>query len=252
MSQSPPKRGRRRKPSPVRKLRPFWFLVVLLLALGSVGAYMLLSWTALYPHTIEVSGNHVVPNAEIVDSAQIKLTQNMWLQNTHAMVRRIEAIPYIETALVMRRPPDTVRIVVTERAPYAVLRASNGTVTIDKHLRVLALGATSGELPAIVVSAPDAAPPGKTVDADAVQALARILDRAQDRNLSVEGLAYDRFGDVTMTLRSGVNVMLGDATSLGQRLALIEPILTQVQQGGRRIAAIDLRAITTPVVVYAK
>jgi len=243
---------RRRKPSPVRKLRPFWFLLVLVLALGAIGAYLLVTWPALYPHTIEVSGNRVVARASVEDAAHINLTQNMWLQNTRAMRERIEAIPYVDRAQVHRRPPDTIAISVTERVPYAVVRGAGGIATIDDTLRVLQAGAALASLPVFDEPAIALPAPGKWIQSNAVDTLARVAAHATQAHLDSEELSYDKFGDIVLRLRSGVTVQLGDGSDLDKKLAMVEPILTQVQHGSRRIASIDLRAITTPVVVYAK
>jgi len=48
----------------------------------------------------------------------------------------------------------------------------------------------------------------------------------------------------------GVQLLLGDDEDLARKIALIGPILSQT--AGRRIAAIDLRAPGTPVVVYRR
>jgi cell division protein FtsQ len=249
---SVPHRKRRRRSSPVRRLRPFWFLVIVLLALGVVGGYLLLTWPALDPHTIEVTGNRVVPKAQIVEHARIDLTQNMWLQNTGAMTARIEAIPYIDSAYVHRRPPDTIAIAVTERAPYAVVRSRSGVATVDSTLRVLQAGAAAlpVSLPSLDVPAAAVPAPGRWIQDNDVDTLARVAASAARAQLAPDDLSYDRFGDIVLRLRSGVSVLLGDGSELEKKLALVDPILSQASHG-RRITAVDLRALTTPVVEYA-
>ena len=249
MKETTPRR-RRRRPSPVRRIRPFWFLVIVLFALGAIGSYLLLTWPALDPHTIEVRGNHVVPSATVVARAHINLTQNMWLQNTGAMTRRIEAIPYIGNAYVRRRPPDKIAIAVTERTPYAVVRSGEKDVTIDSTLRVLQIGAASEALPVLEQSEMPLPVPGANFVQTSVGELAQVLERAQGAGLDPKALGYNRFGDITITLVSGVRVLIGDESDLDKKLALVDPILTQAAHG-RRITTVDLRALSTPVVVYA-
>jgi cell division protein FtsQ len=252
VSTSQATRKRRRRASPVRKLRPFWLLLVALVVAAAGVAYWLVTWRALEPHTIDVSGNHVVPKETILQSARIDSSENMWLQNTGAMRARIEAIPYVDLAQIHRHPPDVLSIAVTERAPFAIVRGQGADVTVDHTLRVLQSGAALGSLP--VFEVPNVALPvaGKTIASGAVATLARIEAHADDAHLDPESLAYDRFGDITLRLRSGVSVLLGDGSDLDKKLAMVEPILTQVQHGSRRIQAVDLRALSTPVVVYAK
>lgn len=232
----------RRRPSAARRLRPFWFLIVMLIVLLGVGVYLFARWPAFEPHTIEVEGNTVVGKDAILQSAQINLLQNIWLQNTHAMAERIEAIPYIDTAVVHRQPPGTIVIVVTERVPFAVLDTDGTQEVVDRTLRILrGAGPQDRQLPVLVVHHDENA-----------RALADAAREAQAAHLVPESLAYDRFGDLTMTMRDGIAVLFGDPSTVPQKAPLVEPILEKVDRGKRRVTAIDLRALTTPVVIYAR
>jgi cell division protein FtsQ len=247
--------ARRRRASPARRLRPFWFLIAVIAVLAAMGGYVLASLPALYPHTVEVDGNRTVAKETILEHAQISLTKNMWLQNTHAMAARIEAIPYIDRAEVHRRPPDTLIIMVTERTPYAFVDDGAVRLTIDHTLRVLQDGAPPGAddaLPAFAIVLPQAPAVGAFINDPDLQSLVGDADAIAAAHLDARTLRYDRFGDVTVQLRNGITVMLGDRVGSEQKIPLIKPILDKVDRGKRKVAAIDLRALTTPVVVYAK
>lgn len=170
---------RRRRASPARRLRPFWFLIAIAVVLAGIGGYVLATWPALYPHTIEVDGNHTVLKQAIMDRAQIDLSKNMWLQNTGAMVARVESLPYIDRAVIHRQPPDTIVITVTERTPYAFVDDRGERVTIDHRLRVLQNGAPpdlADSLPAFVLVLPQAAAVGTTIDDPDLQTLVGDAD----------------------------------------------------------------------------
>jgi cell division protein FtsQ len=244
-------RRRRRRTSPVRRLRPFWILLLLAAIVVLGGAYFLATWPALDPHRVIVTGEHVVPDDEILARANVDRGRNMWLQNTHAMAQRIEAIPYIDTAAVHRRLPDVLTIAVTERTPYAFVPGIGGAVTIDDRSRVLQEGAALGSLPQIDDTRLTLPAPGGFIHDARFAALVAVMKAAQSSGIAVDALKYDQFDDVDLRMRDGVMVLLGDGTDLQRRLEMIEPILTQVH-GRRRIATIDLRAISTPVVVYGK
>jgi len=214
----------------------------MLIVLLGVGVYLFARWPAFEPHTIEVEGNTVVGKDAILQSAHINLLQNIWLQNTHAMAERIEAIPYIDTAVVHRQPPGTIVIVVTERVPFAVLDTDGTQEVVDRTLRILrGAGPQDRQLPVLVVHHDENA-----------RALADAAQEAQAAHLVPESLAYDRFGDLTMTMRDGIAVLFGDPSTVPQKAPLVEPILEKVDRGKRRVTAIDLRALTTPVVIYAR
>jgi cell division protein FtsQ len=247
---------RRRRPSTARKLRPFWFLIASAIAVAAVALYVLAVWPALDPHSVEVFGDTVVPKAEILARAQIDPNRNMFLQNTRAMAARIEAIPYVATARVHRRLPDTMTIVVTERVPYAFIESGGIDVTVDRAMRVLQTGVPpdrADSLPVFATQSTSVPAPGAFVTDPDVNAFEAIEDQLQSAQIDARRVAYDRFGDVDVTLRNGILIQLGDRTiQLEEKIAMIEPVLAKVDRGKRKVAAIDLRAPTTPVVVYAK
>jgi len=233
---------KRRRATPAQRLRPFWFLIGLVAVLCLVGGYLLAMWPALRPHRVEVSGNRVVSVTAILASAQIDYGANIWLQNTHAMATRIEAIPYIRTASVHRRLPGTINITVTERVPYAVLEKNGARNLVDETLRVLGpADARDAALPVLAVSS------NQRVDQ-----LAIVVDQAEKAQLEPARVSFDEYGDVTMKLRGGIDVLLGDPSTTADKMPLVKPILEKVDRGPRKVAAIDLRALTTPVVVYAR
>lgn len=247
--------ARRRRTPATRRLRPFWFLIAVLVVLAGIGGYLLATWPALYPHTVEVDGNRTVSKEAILGRARINLARNMWLQNTHAMASRIESIPYVDRAFVHRRPPDTIVITVTERTPYAFVDDRGQRVTIDHALRVLQDGAPPGfddSLPAFGIVLTQAPQVGALIDDPALQGLVGDADAMAAVHLDARSLGYDRFDDVTVQLRNGITVLLGDPNGSEAKIALIRPILQKVDRGKRKVTAIDLRALTTPVVVYAK
>ncbi|MGD0969361.1 MAG: FtsQ-type POTRA domain-containing protein [Candidatus Aquilonibacter sp.] len=234
--------ARRRRASPARRLRPFWFLIAMLVALAAIGGYLFSLSHTFYPHTIDVSGNRIVSKDAILDAAQIELNRNIWLQNTGAMRQRIEAIPYIDTAAVHRHFPGAISIDVTERAPFAVIGTGSTRDVVDRTLRVLRpAGPQDAMLPLLVASA------GQNT-----QTLCATEEAAQSAGLQATVLRFDTYGDVEMTLRGGIRVLFGDPSTVAQKVALIHPILEKVEQGKRKVVAIDLRALSTPVVVYAK
>lgn len=233
---------KRRRATPAQRLRPFWFLIAFLVALVAVGAYLFSLSHMFYPHTIDVAGNRVVSKDAILDAAQIELNRNIWLQNTGAMKQRIEAIPYVDTVAIHRHLPGAIAIDVTERTPFAVLDANGTRDLVDRTLRVLRpAGPQDAALPVLITS--------RGLD---TQTLAMAAEASEAANLQPAAVAYDKYGDVDMTLRGGIRVLLGDPSTAAQKMPLVAPILAKVDRGKRRVVAVDLRAMTTPVVEYAK
>ncbi len=245
-----PKPTRRHKRSAAARLRRFWIATVALILAGSAGGFALASWPGFYPHATAVLGNRVVSTADILNRAAIAPHQNVWLQNTARMDARIDAIPYILSAAVHRSLPSNITVVVQEREPFATLVSPQGHAIVDSALRVLALGDASPSLPIMLIRTPQPLTPGTFVtDAGVIRLRDDALALAH-ANVVTRELRYDRFGELVIVLRNGIDVKLGGPRNFAAKIALIDPIVAQVSRSHRPIAALDLRAPTTPVVIY--
>lgn len=246
------RRPRRKKKSASARLRPFWFLIALVVLAAAFGGYYAATWPGFFPKSVTVSGNRIVSAREIASRASILPNQNVWLQNMTAAAARVAAIPYVKTVRIRRGLPATVHIAVEERSPYAELRYGSQSALIDRDLRVLQRKAGPAALPALI-GKPKAMPaPGAYVKDEDVAQLRDDYDALVAAHVVVASLAYDKFGDLVATMRNGVQLLLGDDKTLPQTAPLVGPILSQVAAEGRKIAQVDLRAPKTPVVVFKK
>jgi cell division protein FtsQ len=239
------------KRSATGRLRRFWLLFALLLAVIVGAAYFAATWPGFDPSVISVSGNdRMVPSQQIVAAAAISRDRNMWLQNTRAAAARIEAIPLIDTAWVHRRPPATVAIVVTQRLPVAIVASAGRRYFVDAALRVLyaAPSESPAPFPVLAPYTRVALVPGAFLKDEQSTDLIADLQLLQAAHVRASLLSIDKYGDLTATLRNGVAVLLGD-DDLEKKIALIDPILAQLASG-RPLRAIDLRALDAPVVEY--
>jgi cell division protein FtsQ len=165
--------------------------------------------------------------------------------DTGAAERRLRRLPWVQTAVVERGFPNTVKIHITERVAAAVAaRPAGGWVLLDRSGRVLAERPDrTGDLPEVVgAGAPPA--PSATFDAarpvlDVVAALPAGL-RRQVTDATLDGEA--------VTLHTGVReIRIGPPTQLAAKMAALSVLLERV--GSRSVAAIDVRVPQAPVVV---
>ena len=244
--------ARRKAKTPATVLRPFWLLIGVLLAASAGAAYWAATWPGFWPKHVTVSGNRVVATAEILQRAAIAPGTNVWLQNAAAAAGRVAAIPYVDKATVHRSLPANVRIDVTERRPFAIVRFADGDALVDRELRVLEPAAADGDLPQLIL--PHLAEPGAGTFLHARDAV-RLRDdylTLEAQHVAARRLRFDRFDELTAFTPGGVVLLLGDDADLPGKAALVQPILSQAAVRGRKIAAVDLRAPKTPVVRYER
>jgi len=243
--------GRRRAVSAAARLRPFWVVIAIGLGLAAIGGLCAVFWPGFYPRSFDVTGNRVVSRDEILQHAAIAGNVNMWLQKPSTIAARIEKIPYVAVAHVHRFPPATIAISVRERTPFAVLRSGNHAVLVDRDLRVLQEVRDEPNLPVLQTRAGVGLPDGAFLVEPSVVALRDDYDALTAAHVVPVELSFDSYGGLVATVRGGVRILLGDdSVDLNKKLALVDPILAQVVRKERRVSAVDLRAPSTPVVVY--
>jgi cell division protein FtsQ len=218
--------------------------IVVAIAVAAAG-YAAAGWPGFRPHEIRVIGNVVVPSSEILARAEIDPRSNIWLQNTGAAARRIAEIPYVLKASVHRRLPAVVTIFVSERTPFANVRAAGGSGVVDETLRVLQTGALTG-LPTIRLADDAALIPGTVLQETSTRAMRDVLAAMHDRGLNATEVE-DVDGDVRARLAGGVIVLLGDQEQAKDSVALVQPILARFAALGRPVRILDLRSPQTPV-----
>jgi cell division protein FtsQ len=237
----------------VARLRPFWVLFAIAVVAVAVLGTFAVFWPGFDPKEVEITGNRVVTRADILAQADIAPDRNLWLQSGRAIQRRIERIPYIATAHVHRFFPASVLIDVTERTPFAIVHDADAKALVDHDLRVLEspVTAASSQLPVLTVRGYFDVEPGKFLNVPAVLTLRDAYDTMVAAHVVPTALALDRFGGLVATVRGNIQVLLGDGDDLNKKLALVDPILAQIVRKQRHVAAIDLRAPNTPVLVYS-
>ncbi len=244
---------RRRKPTFASRVKPFWILAVVLVALIAWGGVWLARspWFRVARIGIDVPLASPVARDAVRAAAAVAPSANVWLLNPGAIRNRIEAIPYVDRASVHRGqfPQPFVELAVTVRRPTACVRAGEREVTIDATSRVLQDGCAAPATSRIDAGAAKVPAPGGTIaDPDVARLLADGRTLA-DANLSVRSLGRDRFGGLEAVDVTGVVLRFGDDADLAKKAPLVEPVRAGVGTR-RRLKAIDLRAPGTPVVEF--
>lgn len=241
--------ARRVKPSAAARIRPFWILIALAaVAILAAGVFFSL-WSGFDPQSISVAGNDRVPAGEILTRARIAPNTSIWLMRPRAIAERIESIPWIATAQVHRFPPSTVRIDVTERVPYAIVMRGDRAMIADRSLRVLA-PADRERLPELVLRPGSPLAAGEFVNSPDARELRDALVALAARNMLPAQLSFDRFGGLVAVMPDRLRLLFGDGGDFDRKLALVAAVIAQVVRGERRVAVIDVRAPSTPVVSY--
>ena len=154
--------------------------------------------------------------------------------DTDAAKTRLEAVPWIRHAQVMRLLPSTLQVMVEERSPFAVWQSKGQTYVVDAEGVVLApaLRDAYTDLPLVVG------------EGAAKNAAGLVTQLAAHDDLNKQILAAIRVGDRRWTLKllSGAEVMLPD-DNVPEALASLVKLDSERRVLERDIATVDLRLL---------
>jgi len=244
---------KRRKTSLAARIMPYWILLIALAALLGWGATWLARspWFMVSRVGVEVPLGSPVSQNQVRAAAAIGRDANLWLLNTPAIARRIEAIPYVDRASIHRGqfPRPFVELAVTVRRPSACLGSARAEVTIDASRRVLQAGCATPALARIDAGQAKLPAPGGTVGDPDISRLLADANVLAGANLGVRSLRRDRWGGLEAVDVTGVMLRFGEDGDLAKKAALVAPVRAGI--GTKRpVRAIDLRAPGTPTVEF--
>jgi cell division protein FtsQ len=239
------RRARRR--SLVRLLRVLRATTLVLLIIGGTAA--LWRWALTTPRFavrhVLVQGASRVPVERILAAAQIGPGHNLISLDVAAAVARVEALPEIRHAQIVRDLPDRVTIHVEERRPFTLVNAGR-LHWVDEEGRDLGVEAEAVALqvPAITGLSEEELATMRTTPSRKAQAaigLIRTLLRSRS-SLTEEISEIDmsrKDGPVLYTV-DGIEVRLG-TEEWEERLARLEGVLAQVARDSDAVSTVDLR-----------
>lgn len=215
----------------------------LLAARGAVEAHGAGSWVrhvlglAVPLRTVVVDGGRLTTDQDVRDALDIRIGEPIMSVSIADAERRVETLPFVETATVQRRLPGTLVVHLTERRPFAVWQNQGRFVLIDRTGKVVEGQGLNGKdaqafarLPLVVgEGAPAAA--GRLIDAlDTAPAL-------RDQVVAMVRVGARRWN---LQTRSGCEIMLpeGEEVPAIARLATLEGDHKLLE---RPLVAIDMR-----------
>jgi cell division protein FtsQ len=234
----------RRRPGARRRPLVLVVLTLLVAAPGlGVAARRVLASPRMRVTSIDVSGAARVPAERIAAAAGIERGVSLFSVDPAAAVARLEALPEIRRAEVVRELPDRVRIVVEERRPFTLVHA-RGLHWIDEEGYVIGEERRAVAPPAPLISGLDdeieASPFPSPKARAALGIIHGLLRRGSPLVGQISEIDMGRAEGPVLYTIDGIQVRLG-AEDWPDRLARLEGVLAQVATEEPRPSAVDLR-----------
>jgi cell division protein FtsQ len=212
---------------------------IVVLVVGSTALYLS---PVLRVQKVQVVGTTAVSQDEIRSLAQIN-DHSMLRVDLDAAERRVESIPIVQDARLERHWPQSVRISITERTPWALWQIGDAQYAIDSDGVVLPGTAPIANSPVIHdVTGQARLTPGDHVDRDAVAVSKALLQRVPETlALTIGALEYTPQQGLALTTNAGYRVVVGDSQNLEYKLAVWKAIEERLGRGTMAGHVLDLR-----------
>ena len=196
---------------------------------------------------VEVVGATQIPYEDVVSLAAIEDGETLLRIDGGALVGRLKTSPWVEDARVSRRIPSTLRITIDERVPVAVVDTGMTFWFVDGEYRVLSesIPSSATVLPVIRDIPGFTAEPGTISDSDVLRNAVQVLGGiSSELRATVRTVAAPSVHETTLLTSSGVEVMIGEATRLAEKSALVADIIAE---GGGAVVFVDVRSVERPI-----
>ena len=215
------------------------------LAAGALAAHFVLTAARFAVTAVDVRGASRVAPRAIAEAAAIAPGTNLLRLRTDEVERRVEALPAVRHAEVVRSWPNRVTIVVEERRPFTLVHAGRLHWVDEEGVPVgVEREAVAPRAPVISGLTPDELavmrerPSPRALEAIA---LIRMLLRSGSSLVDqISEIDVSRPDDPVLYTVDGVEVRLG-ADNWDGRLARLEGVLGQLAAAPEPVTSIDLR-----------
>jgi cell division protein FtsQ len=213
-------------------------LVAFGILLGGIGSYVIARQTSVFAlRTIAVEGASPSVSLQVRRALQTEVGVSLMRVDLERARAAVAALPTVAAISFDRAFPHTLRVVVVPERGVAVLRQGAASWLVSARGRVMARldhGARR-DLPRIWIGRAEVLSPGGRVSAQlqpAVTAATPLQGKSFRARVTTVRTTSD---ELTLVLRSGLEIRLGDQGDLGLKLAVARLVLPKVGAGTRYV-----------------
>jgi cell division protein FtsQ len=236
-----------------RALRSAGRAAAVILAVAALGvtaaaaAHALTTTPLLGVWHVEITGLRRVPEAAVREAARIEPGANLLALDVEALADRLETVPGVRRAHVVRHLPDRVVLAVEEREPYALVSVSGadgGLFWTDAEGYLIGPERRPTAIPLPILSGVEHPADRDHPVGDQLAtglALLRAVQRAGGRlPRRISEVDLERAGGPALYTTDGILVWLG-REGWEERLPRLDAVLGEIEERGEPVESVDLR-----------
>ncbi len=226
-------------------------LVVVSVVVGGFALVGLFRSPLLDVKKVEVKGAKHTTVASILSATGIETKGHpMIAVDRFVLAGKIERLPWVDTAVVDRKWPNTLRIRITERVPIGAIGAPGGIALLDGTGRVLGVVENQPKGTVAVISDDKVGKPGTVVGGGLRGSL--LVLHSLSKALAEKAESIHRLPGRTPTyelgMSGGVTIRFGDADDLPAKVTAAEAVYAVEHASG---TVIDVRVPRSPAVSHS-
>lgn len=252
------KKVRYQKQQKAKRLKRQRRRALLVLILSVTLVLVLMFMTPIFNiRTVTVDGNSLVSAEQFQEKLKPLIGENLFRTGSGKIRKTLKTIPYIDTVDVRKKIfPPTVKIVVTEYTPVAVLKTESNTLLVNAQLRVLS---DSGEIPETIpvvtgfsVSGYELGEIIETDESEKMAIISTALATLESTGIigEIVEINVNDITDITMNYDNRITVLCGSEFDLDHKLRLFKETMTSNSLAENVRGTMDLKesgkALYTP------
>jgi cell division protein FtsQ len=223
------------------------FIVVIVLASLSWRIY---NSSLFEVREIRVEGNRMVKKDDILRRAGVERGMNLVKISARDVKERVQAEPWIQDVRVVKEYPDRLTLKISERKPIASIRNEGGIFVVDKDGYIWKNNRAIGRLPEVRDLPAPKIKIGERLEVRELRNALLCLNSMDASTYSlIVSLSAPSVENLTLQLTNGVLVSYGEALETVKKNYVLGLILSQARLKGEKLARIDLRVPSHPVVI---
>ncbi|MGL6105814.1 cell division protein FtsQ/DivIB [Romboutsia sp.] len=230
-----------------RKINTGKLMIVLSLILMLViGSYAFLNSSIFDMKNIQIKGNDQIEDKAIVNSLGINNDKNIFMYSTKQLEEQLKENPYIESATINKKLPNTLKIQVKERKSVAILKCNDKYCYIDKSGKLLGVvEKIKDKNKEIVVDISYNINENKEIKFENEQTKKRLLyllECIQKNNLSkkIGEIKFEKDEKISILTKQRIKVLLYKDEKISYNVSRMSAILAELQNDNIKGGAIDL------------
>lgn len=225
-----------------------------LLLMITIGMYTLLNSELFETKNIEIVGNTVISDDEIIKKLDIKVDKNIFMYNTNKMINKLNDNPYIEDVKIKRNIPSGLKITIKEKEIYAILRDGKDYCYIDNQANFIEQikDIEKDDIVKVDVSYIIEDNKVKFKDKEEKDTLIKLLDAIKECNLSkkINEINFEKSDIINIYTNDNIQIKLNKDNNIKYNISRSSAIMADLQKKSNNKGIVDLTyqnyAIYTP------